>query len=198
MLRRMRNENDQGSIFCLHRVRLRSDLVFEPGWRDENSAKVTTFDLVDQGIDGIRCLNAYEAIGSLSLAVVRNAIESDAARRCAGRGDRHTARCKHPQPAPRTAGSGAHHRSPACGGHPDTLDRLRQKLITQIGNAVFLTRPEAPDAIRELKRFVVDLCLSGLSPVARDDFLRSLCSPKPEDAYEKDRAWLEKFMGLAA
>lgn len=78
------------------------------------------------------------------------------------------------------------------------LDRLRQKLITQIGNAVFLTRPEAPDAIRELKRFVVDLCLSGLSPVARDDFLRSLCTPKPEDAYEKDRARLEKFMGLAA
>jgi hypothetical protein len=37
---------------------------------------LTSIDLANQGVDGIRYLNAYESIGSLSIAVVRGAIES--------------------------------------------------------------------------------------------------------------------------
>ena len=37
---------------------------------------MTSIDLANQGVDGIRYLNAYESIGSLSIAVVRGAIES--------------------------------------------------------------------------------------------------------------------------
>lgn len=38
MLRRMRNEGDQDSVFYLRRVSLRPDVVIEQGWGDEDSA----------------------------------------------------------------------------------------------------------------------------------------------------------------
>jgi hypothetical protein len=79
MLRRMNCQDDQESTFYLYKVRLRPDLIVEPGWRDENqaeAAKITSFDLARQDVDGIRYLNAHESIGSISLAVVRGAIES--------------------------------------------------------------------------------------------------------------------------
>ncbi|WP_437773502.1 hypothetical protein [Arthrobacter sp. KNU40] len=61
-----------------------------------------------------------------------------------------------------------------------------------------LAPPEAYDDIRKIEQFAADLYLKDLSPVARDALLRSLQSPRPEDSYEQDRAWLEKFIGLAA
>lgn len=201
MLRRMRDENDQNKVFYLHRVRLRSDLVIEPEWRDENSAKaakITTFDLMDEGIDGIRYLNAYEAIGSLSLAVVRSAIES-------------TQRVVVPvqeivtQPHKTTLTQLRALRDQVhatVAQHEDAdltpLDKLRQKRHAREGRSAPLAPPETYDAIREMETFVADQYLKGLSPVARDDFLRSLHSARPQDDHEKDRAWLSKFMGLAA
>lgn len=202
MLRRMRNEGDQDSVFYLHRVRLRLDLVIEPGWRDENSAtaaKITKFDLANDGVDGIRYLNAYEAIGSLSLAVVREAIEST---QCVAL----------PVPellAPPDETTLLQLRSlrdkvrATVAKHSDDaltpLDKLRQKhMHLAYQSAKPLAPPEAYDDIRKIEQFAAGLHLKDLSPVARDALLRSLQSPRPEDSYEQDKAWLEKFIGLAA
>ncbi|MET3142528.1 UNVERIFIED_ORG: hypothetical protein ABIB13_002245 [Arthrobacter sp. UYEF2] len=201
MLRRMRNQDDQHSVFYLHRVRLRPDLVIEPGWRDENSAQaasVTTFDLASQGIDGIRYLNAYEAIGSLSLAVVHNSIES-------------TQRIVLPiapivgKPDEDVLAQLGVLRDQVCTTFAEHLDdeltplaKLRQGRAAQTGKAAAMVPLEVYGVIRKMEALAADNYLQGLSPVAKDNFLRSLHSPGPGATYEKDRAWLEKFMGLAA
>lgn len=201
MLRRMRNQGDQDSLFYLHRVRLRSDLMIERGWRDENSAeaaKVTTFDLEDLGVDGIRYLNAYEAIGSLSLAVVRSAIASTQhvvlpVAAIVGEPDEDTVvqlRALRDKVQAVVA-------APA-GDAVTPLAKLRQKRNVQNGKVAPVVPPQAYDGIREMEAFAADRYLQGLSPVTREDFLRSLKSPKADGSYESDRAWLEKFMGLAA
>jgi hypothetical protein len=77
MLRRMCDQGDGGSQFYLFRVRLRSGLRLEAGWRDENqaeAAQITQPDLENAGLDGIRYLNVHESPGSISLAVQRSAV----------------------------------------------------------------------------------------------------------------------------
>jgi hypothetical protein len=74
-----RRRHESQAQFYLHRVRLREGLAIEPAWRDENSAEAaatTSIDLAFQGVDVIRYLNAHESIGSLSIAIVRGAIDS--------------------------------------------------------------------------------------------------------------------------
>lgn len=198
MLRRMRNQGDQGSVFYLHRVRLRPDLVIEPGWRDENTgeaAQITSFDLADHGIDGIRYLNAYEAIGSLSLAVVRNAIESTqkVTVPVAGLASRPDEKALKQLRALRD-----HVQEIVAKHSNDDLSPLAKLRRKHTGRSAPLAPPGAYDRIRRLERFAAERCLAGLSPVAPEDFLRSVESPKPEGSYGMDRAWLEKFTGLAA
>lgn len=77
MLRRMNEQNNRNSPFYLYRVRLRESVSIAPEWRDENheqAAKITRMDLAAQNLDAIRYLNAYESMGSISLALVRSAI----------------------------------------------------------------------------------------------------------------------------
>lgn len=201
MLRRMRDEGDQDSVFYLHRVLLSPNLAIEPGWRDENNAtaaKITTSDLANDGIDGIRYLNAYEAIGSLSLAVVRTAIEST---QCI---PLPVAELLSPPDRPtllqlrslrdEVRATVARHSSDA----PTPLDILLKRMNLSGQSAKRLVPREAYDDIREVENFAADLYLKDLSPVARDVLLRSLQSPRPEDSYEQDEAWFEKFSCLAA
>jgi hypothetical protein len=201
MLRRMRTEGDQFSVFFLHRVRLRSDVVIEADWRDENcepAAKITMTDLANSGVDGIRYLNAHEAIGSISLAVVRDAIEST----------QHEAvpissLCPSPDDSVK-----AHFRSlrdqvlDAVAKKADApLNRLdilklgRSQRAGQIARQSY--SPEVYNIIRTMEQYAAGLYLDGLSPVAREDFVRSLESPQPEDSHEDDSGWLNKFIGLA-
>lgn len=79
MLRRMRDQGDAASKFFLYRVALRADLAIEPGYRDENeeeAAQITQSQISAAGVQAIRYLNAWEASGSLSLAVCREAVEA--------------------------------------------------------------------------------------------------------------------------
>lgn len=201
MLRRMRNQGDQESNFYLHRVCLRHDLVMEPGWRDENSAeaaKVSSADLVNRGVDGIRYLNAYESIGSLSLAVVRGAIKS-------------TQRVVVPvpqliqQPVDATVGRLRALRDEVhavVAEHADdpltALARLRRQASSRSAGRIAVTSPEAWSAVAELETFAARQYLVGLSPVIREIFLRSLHRPLPEGDHDMDLIWLRRFMGLAA
>jgi hypothetical protein len=202
MLRRMRNQGDRNSQFYLHRVRLREGLAVEPGWRDENNAEaaaMTSIDLAIQGVDVIRYLNAHESIGSLSIALVRGAIESvqrvvvpisqlverldDATLERVGalRDEVHAVEAKHAND-PMT-----------------THDRLRQKHVARAGQPfVKSPAPQTYAALAELERFVEDKYLGGVSPVIRRDFMQSVESPRTAATYENDLVWLNKFMGRVA
>jgi hypothetical protein len=64
--------------FILYRVALSLDVTVEPGYRDENhdeAAQVAQSGIRETGFLAIRYLNVHEAMGSLSLAVCRVAIE---------------------------------------------------------------------------------------------------------------------------
>lgn len=78
------------------------------------------------------------------------------------------------------------------------LDKLKQRsrhLAHQPTKP--LVPPEAYNGIRMMEQFAADLCLENMSAVAKDVLLRSLQSPRPEDSYDQDGAWLEKFIGLS-
>jgi len=78
MLRRMRNQGDAYSTFFLYRVALDLDPQrVEAGYRDENvqtAAQLSNAELRAQGFQAVRYLNVYESPGSLSLAVIPDAI----------------------------------------------------------------------------------------------------------------------------
>jgi hypothetical protein len=78
MLRRIKDQRDEPGAFYLHRVGLKIDPArINEGFRDENeepASQLTTMDPDAEGLDAVRYLNTYEAIGSLSLAVVPEAI----------------------------------------------------------------------------------------------------------------------------
>ncbi|MGO4455299.1 hypothetical protein [Arthrobacter sp. RAF14] len=202
MLRRMRSEGDQASAFYLHRVRLRTDLRIEPGWRDENcqpAAKITMSALTAERVDGIRYLNAHEAIGSISLAVTRTAIEST---QCIA------------IPVP------------SLSPQPDEESRARLRSLRDQVRAVIETTSEAPPTrlelfrqkyghlavtsdrpvpplvanhlLRAMEEYASDMYLRGLSPVARVDLVRSIDRPKPDGDYETDLRWLGKFAAVAS
>ncbi|GLP68754.1 hypothetical protein TUSST3_53770 [Streptomyces sp. TUS-ST3] len=73
MYRRMRNQNDAQTAFFLHRVRISVDPArINPGYRDERdeaAADISIAQLDDDGLDAVRYLNVWEALGSISLAV---------------------------------------------------------------------------------------------------------------------------------
>lgn len=78
MLRRMYDQGDAALQFYLHRVTLAVDPDrVNDGYRDENhesAAQLTTEDLRNDGLVAVRYLNVYEAVGSLSLAVLPETI----------------------------------------------------------------------------------------------------------------------------
>ncbi|MEU2800949.1 hypothetical protein [Streptomyces sp. NPDC007117] len=73
MYRRMRDQDDEHSVFYLHRVRI--NIVpgrVNPGFRDENdepAADISITELRGLGLDAVRYLNVREASGCVSLAV---------------------------------------------------------------------------------------------------------------------------------
>lgn len=201
LLRRMRNQGNQDSVFYLHRVRLRPDAVIEPGWRDENcsiAAKITVFDLATDGVDGIRYLNAYEDIGSLSLAVVREAIEST---QSVALPVSELVRPPDNQTLIHLRALRDEVRATIARHSNDVLtplQKIRQRSIHLENQPTKpLAPPEAYKGIRIMEQFAADLCLKNMSAVAKDVLLRSLQSPRPEDSYGQDREWLEKFIGLS-
>ena len=77
MLRRMHDQADGAAQFHLYRVQLRHGLRIEAGYRDENlleASRLTVHQMESAGFDVVRYLNAYEAEGTLSLAVQPHAI----------------------------------------------------------------------------------------------------------------------------
>jgi len=78
VLRRMRNQGDADSRFFLYRVALDLDpRRVECGYRDENlqpAAMLSSAELRDQDLQAVRYLNVFESPGSLSLALIPDAI----------------------------------------------------------------------------------------------------------------------------
>lgn len=79
MLRRMRDQDDAAKTFYLHRVTLKLlPSQINTGYRDENhetASQLTIQEIQAEGLLAIRYLNVRESAGSLSLAVVPQAIE---------------------------------------------------------------------------------------------------------------------------
>ena len=202
MLRRMRDQGDRDSQFYLHRVRLHDDLRIEPGWRDENHAEaaaITSIDLEAHGVDVVRYLNAHEAVGSLSIAVVRGAIASVQAIVI---------------PVPHLVDQ-THHTSVQQARalrdevreiqhrHADDvltgLDRIRKEYATRTG-APFVRTPEPQSwaALTALEQLAAETYLPDFPPVIKQEFLRSVGSPEITYTHEDDLRWLTRFGGLAA
>ncbi|MBB1259124.1 hypothetical protein [Streptomyces alkaliterrae] len=79
MLRRMRDQADQGSQFYLYRVRLKPSVVVREGWLVDPSnfvGDVVLDEVCPPGVDVARYLNYHEDPGGLSLALGRDAIAS--------------------------------------------------------------------------------------------------------------------------
>ncbi|MFE0645721.1 hypothetical protein ACFW2Y_29535 [Streptomyces sp. NPDC058877] len=79
MLRRMRDQADQGSQFYLYRVRLKPSVVVREGWLVDPSnfvGDVVIDEVCPPGVDVARYLNYHEDPGGLSLALGRDAIAS--------------------------------------------------------------------------------------------------------------------------
>ena len=76
MLRRMHDQLDGASQFYLYRVALRiAPGRINEGYRDDAvAADIGVSELAEAGLDAVRYLNVYEAIGTLSLAVRPTAI----------------------------------------------------------------------------------------------------------------------------
>jgi hypothetical protein len=201
MLRRINEQGDRGSVFYLYRVRLRSDLRVAPNWRDENqeqAAKITRMDLAAQEWDGLRYLNAYESMGSISLALVRTAIES-------------TQRILLPIPGqvgpPRDALM-ARIRSyrqrvqdiltAAADRPPSALDELRRRAAERHGTTLHTPLPpEVHGVLKEMEDYVSDQYLAGVSPVVRHDFLHAVGRPTAVADDEAYGEWHKEFRDMA-
>lgn len=202
MLRRMNEQGDQDSSFYLYRVRLRSDSILEEKLRDENkdiAAKITTFDLAKLKADGIRYLNAHEAIGSISLAVLRGAIESTQSTPVPIR-----ALIDDPDDETltqlRTLRKAVHATMSLHANDPLTpLEKLKHQRAQKGGRQSIRMPPlEVYKDIKSMETWATDRYLNGLSTVTKDNFVNSLGSPKPGDGFDQDSVWLEKFRSLAA
>lgn len=77
MLRRMRDQADHGSNFCMYRVHLKPSVVVRKGWVVDPSnwlGDVVMAEACPPGVDVARYLNYHEDPGGLSLALGRDAI----------------------------------------------------------------------------------------------------------------------------
>ncbi|TSE15051.1 hypothetical protein B1A87_003095 [Arthrobacter sp. KBS0703] len=201
MLRRMEEQDDRESVFYLHRVRLRQDIRVAPDWRDENheqAAKITWMDLAAQNWDVIRYLNAHEAMGSISLALVRDATAS-------------TQQIRLPVPRlvdPHSEATLARMRSyrkgvgeireAAAGRALSPLEKLRQRAAARQGELRTPEPIEVHGVLSKMGHYVADQYLAGVSPVVRHDFLHAIGGPNAENNDEADLAWLTKVANLAA
>lgn len=79
MFRRIYDEGDKGKQFYLYRVRLKPSVTIREGWLADPSdawGHVTLDEVCPPGVDVARYLNYHEDLGSLSLALGRDAIAS--------------------------------------------------------------------------------------------------------------------------
>jgi hypothetical protein len=200
MLRHMTGQNDRNSAFYLYRLRLRQDVSIAPELRDENheqAAKITRMDLAAQNWDAIRYLNAYESMGSISLALVRSAIAATQ-RICL--------------PVPELVGEphcsiveqvGAFRkevqdiRAENAGKPLTTLDNMRMRASGRPGGPPPPEPNEVYPVLSAMECFVADQYLGRVSPIVRYDFLNALGRPHPADDEESYLAWLTRFMNLA-
>ncbi|CAM4034701.1 hypothetical protein TSST111916_19065 [Tsukamurella strandjordii] len=77
MLRRITDQNDQGSQFYLYRVHVEPSAVVREGWAPERTngvGDVALDEVCPPGIDAARYLNYFEDRGGVSLALGRDAI----------------------------------------------------------------------------------------------------------------------------
>lgn len=202
MLRRMRNQNDRDSTFYLYRIRIRGGLAIESGWRDENHAEaatITATELSNDGLDVIRYLNAYESMGSISVAVVRGSIESTQrfALPIQGLiGQPNSAVIKRM----RTLRNSVHAVQIEHANDPlSAIDRIRKKRYVRADEPfVRSTAPETYAALAELEHLVGHTYLGAVSPVIRDDVMKSVGSPGVAANHEMDLVWLDKIRNIAA
>jgi hypothetical protein len=201
MLRRMRDLDDGGTPFFLHRVGLRTgDLTIEPGWRDENTEEVSQITQHALGQSHVvRYLNVRESPGSISLALRPNALQA-------------VQTVSLPVPAVELASASrslpqiARIRSlidqieaARPEGDLDETDRFRQKMAQRRG-VPFLKSPtpEQYDLLEQIANLIADEYLSGVSLPVRDDFIRSLDAwHLAQETLEDDVAYVSRFASMA-
>lgn len=199
MLRRMRNQGGQDSEFYLHRVRLRQDVRIEDGWRDENNAAaaaVTQADLANHGVEVIRYLNAYESIGSLSLAVVPEAIASTQSIRLPIQNHIELPDTETYEWLKEIRERIDAVRADARDRPLTPLEKLRKRASDRMGGTELIPN-EVYAAARELEEAAANRYLGSSTSMVSENFLRSLRSPDPVGDYASDMRWLIKFRALA-
>lgn len=201
MLRRMNEQNDRNSAFYLYRVRLRQDVSIAPELRDENheqAAKITRMDLAAQNRDAIRYLNAYESMGSISLALVRSAVGATQ-RICLPVPERVSERhCSIVERIRAFRQQVQDIRAENAGKPLTALDKMRMRASGRPGGPPPPEPNEVYLVLSAMECFVADQYLGGVSPVVRHDFLNALGRPHPADDEESYLAWHTRFMNLAA
>jgi hypothetical protein len=201
ILRHMQAE-DQHSIFYLYRVQLRTGLKWEPEWRNEtfeSAGEITTYELKDDDLDGIRYLNVHEAAGNLSLAVLRSSIAS-------------TQRIVLPvtelvgDPDPQALKQLRALRNQVIAIVANYKDEPSPaQLLSERAGIVFPVEPAATprsipaadSALRLMVQLASDIFLEGVSPVVRNKVVNAFDWPQANHSHEDDRAWFRKFAGLA-
>lgn len=201
MLRRMEEQDDRESVFYLHRVRLRRDVRVAPEWRDENheqAAKITWMDLTAQDWDVVRYLNAHEAMGSISLALVREAIGStqQICLPISGLMDPHSeatlARLRSYRKEE------AEIREAAAGRALSPLEKLQRRAAERQGKLRTPEPIEVHGVLSKMTDYVADQYLAGVSPVVRHDFLHAIGGPSAGNSDDADLGWLTKVASMAA
>ena len=206
MLRRMDQRDERHVQFNLYRVTLQETANFQNGFRNENhdeAEKITQSKLREQDLGGIRYLNAHESMGSISLAVVRETIES--VQRISlpveGLSDYLTPEVADDLVQLRKEVD--RYEQEVCGQEPpsvairrflsqrDSESRAPVSTVRTVATGTAKGVPTSPceHAAKEY--------LKGVSPVVRQQFCRSVQRPRRAGEHVDDQAWLSVFMNLA-
>ncbi|MBG6181903.1 hypothetical protein [Arthrobacter sp. CAN_A1] len=217
MLRRMREQDAQDQQFYLFRVGLREGLEIESCWRDENTspaAKITSADLIDQGIDAIRYLNAHESVGSISMAVLRGGIESvqklalpvrelelpsnlSVIKQLREIRKEISIILEEHEKSKFERADQERKRIEAWGGRELTRVEAMKRKMWEIQSPPPIPK-EASEALMRMRGVVAFNYIKDLPTVSKNNFLLSLHGPSIHGTEDGDVIWLEKFMGLAA
>jgi hypothetical protein len=192
----MRDQDDGGAQFYLHRVALRRHgVVIEPGWRDENLEEIAQITQPALGrADAIRYLNVHESPGSMSLAVRLGAIGS-------------VQRISLPVHVVEATAASSLLREAADiraqvdrieatrSADLDALEQLQRKVASRRG--VPFARSPTPGQFALLDRIcqlIADEYLSGVSPPVRAAFAGALRAWRSaQDAIVDDAAYISRF-----
>ena len=201
MLRRMRDQDDGGTPFFLHRVGLRrGELTIEPGWRDENTEEASQITQADLGeFQVVRYLNVHESPGSISLALRPSALKAVQTVSLPVRAVELT-RASPPLPQIARIRSQIDQIEAARPEDDlDNIDRLRQKAAERQGVPfVRSPTPEQYELMEQIAKLIADEYLPGVSLPVRDDFTRSLDAwHLVQETPDDDVTYVSRFASMA-